>query len=150
MMKGWWPRLRRSLLRTPQDDRDLDDEIAFHLTQERLRRVGLGVAPGEAARGARLELGSAALVKERTRAIWVSSALEQLFQDLRYGARILTKSPGVSGITDRMLSTRPPRGGRGSVGGAPRRIMVLVEPDTVLTEGLAPLGLPHTLNWFLR
>jgi predicted permease len=88
--------IRRSLLRTRADDRDLEDEIRFHLAQEQERRIRLGASPDEAARGARLELGSPALVKERTRAVWITTAVEQLLQDLRFGSRILTKSPGVS------------------------------------------------------
>ena len=43
-----------------------------------------------------MALGSPALVKERTRAVWVWTALEQLVQDIRIGFRILTKSPALS------------------------------------------------------
>ena len=87
---------RRSVLRRRQDDRDLDDEIRFHLAQEVERRVANGISRAEAERGARIALGSPALVKEQTRAVWVWTALEQLVQDLRFGFRILTKSPGFS------------------------------------------------------
>ncbi len=34
--------------------------------------------------------------KEATRAVWISTRLEQFFQDLRFGLRILTRSSGVS------------------------------------------------------
>ena len=40
--------------------------------------------------------GNVALAKEETRAVWVSTRLEQCLQDLRFGCRILTRSPGVS------------------------------------------------------
>ena len=43
-----------------------------------------------------MALGSPALVKERTRAVWVWTALEQFVQDIRFGFRILTKSPALS------------------------------------------------------
>ena len=36
------------------------------------------------------------VAKENTRAVWVSTTLEQLVQDLRIGCRILTKAPAVS------------------------------------------------------
>ena len=88
--------VRRSILRRRSDDGDLDEEIRFHLAQETARRAAQGGPLSEAARGARLALGGAALVKERTRAVWVSSTVEQLAQDLRYGVRILRRSPGLS------------------------------------------------------
>ncbi len=87
---------RRSVLRRGREDRDLDDEIRFHLAQETERRAALGAAPVEAGRAARLALGSPALVKERMRAVWISTTVEQLLQDLRYGSRILTRSPALS------------------------------------------------------
>ena len=64
------------------DDRDLDEEIRFHLAQETERRIAGGMSRAEAERAARMTLGSPALVKERTRAVWVWTALEQLVQDL--------------------------------------------------------------------
>ncbi len=88
--------LRRSVFRRPADDRELDDELRFHVAQEVERRIAGGRSRAEAERTARIALGSTALVKERTRAVWVWTALEQLAQDLRFGFRILTKSPGFS------------------------------------------------------
>ena len=88
--------LRRSLFRRPANDRELDEELRFHLAQETERRVAGGLTRAEAGRAARLTLGSPALVKERMRAVWVWTALEQLVQDLRFGFRILTKSPALS------------------------------------------------------
>jgi predicted permease len=88
--------LRRSVFRRPADDRELDDELRFHVAQEVERRIASGLSRAEAERAARLALGSPALVKERTRAVWVWTALEQLVQDLRFGFRILTKSPALS------------------------------------------------------
>jgi hypothetical protein len=87
--------LRRSLLRGAAD-RDLDEEIRFHLARETERHIAGGLSRPEAERAARMALGSPALVKERTREVWVWTALEQLLQDLRFGFRILTKSPALS------------------------------------------------------
>jgi macrolide transport system ATP-binding/permease protein len=44
---------------------------------------------GEARRAARRDLGSLSIVREDTRAAWTWTLLEQLAQDLRYGARML-------------------------------------------------------------
>ena len=54
------------------------------------------MAPDEARRQALLQFGNVPLVKEDTRAVWTRVGLEQVLQDLRFGARILTKSPGLS------------------------------------------------------
>src|SRR5262245_18513834 len=89
-------RLRRSVFRRAADERELDEEIRFHLAQEIERRIAGGSSRAEAERAARIALGSLALVHERTRAVWVWTALEQLFQDLRFGFRIVTKSPALS------------------------------------------------------
>ena len=54
------------------------------------------MAPDEARRQALLQFGNVPLVKEDTRAVWTRVGFEQVLQDLRFGARILTRSPGLS------------------------------------------------------
>jgi predicted permease len=77
-------------------DRELDDELRFHLAQEAREHEERGESATDAMTAARRALGNMARVKEETRAVWVSTRLEQLLQDLRFGFRILTKSPAVS------------------------------------------------------
>ena len=77
-------------------DRELDDELRFHLAEEARDRVERGQSEADATMAARRALGNLARVKEETRAVWVSTRLEQLFQDLRFGLRILTKSSAIS------------------------------------------------------
>ena len=95
-----WKRLRKIIQRTlffpSQADRDLDDEIRFHLAEETRLQTERGYSEDDAAAAARRAFGNVAVTKEETRAVWVSTRLEQLLQDLRFGCRILTKSPGVS------------------------------------------------------
>ncbi|MBI1872875.1 MAG: ABC transporter permease [Acidobacteria bacterium] len=98
-----WHRLRlalklvqRSLLRRARDDQDLDDEIRFHLAQETELRAERGASIEDAARDARRAFGSVALAKENTRGVWVPISVEQIVQDLRFGCRIMTKSPALS------------------------------------------------------
>ena len=97
---SWWNRLRtrihRSLYLPARAERDMDDEIRFHLTEEARLQSDRGLSPADAEIAARRAFGNVTLAKENTRAVWVSTRIEQLFQDLRMGCRILTKAPAVS------------------------------------------------------
>ena len=74
-------------------ERELADEIAEHLAEkiEQLRDEGHGE---EAARElARRHFGNTTLQREDSRAAWGWNAAEQFGQDLRFGWRVLTKTP---------------------------------------------------------
>jgi hypothetical protein len=89
-------RIQRALYLPPAADRDMDDEIRFHLAEETRLQSERGLPAAEAATAARRAFGSIALAKENIRDVWVSTTLEQLGQDLRMGCRILTKAPALS------------------------------------------------------
>ncbi|HZL96876.1 MAG TPA: ABC transporter permease, partial [Vicinamibacterales bacterium] len=74
----------------------LDDEIRDHIEREIEINIARGMTPDEARRQARLAFGNVTLVQEDARSAWTWSWLEQARQDLRFGARILTSSPGIS------------------------------------------------------
>ena len=77
-------------------ERDLDEELRYHVERQTELNTRSGMTPEEARRQALLQFGNVPLVKEDTRVIWTRVDVEQLLQDLRVGARILTKSPGLS------------------------------------------------------
>ena len=79
-------------------ERELDEEIASHLAMAEADRRDAGQTPDAAAAGARREFGNEALVRETTRAQWGFAGLERLAQDLRYGARLLRRSPAFSAV----------------------------------------------------
>ncbi len=88
--------LRKSWLRRAQDERDLDDEIQFHLAREAELLSERG-APRDTARwAAKRAFGNVSLAKETMRGVWISTAVEQLVHDLRIGCRIFSTAPGMS------------------------------------------------------
>jgi len=88
-----WTRIR-ALLRRKQLEKDLDEELAFHLAMREEKKRAEGVAAEEAKYAARRQFGNAMRVKEICREVWSFSSLETLWRDLRYGARALARNPG--------------------------------------------------------
>lgn len=88
--------LRRvSLLRRRAElDRDLDEELRFHLEMEAERAEASGASPQTARREARLRLGNPDRLREDSRAIFGFPRAEALARDLRLAARRLRRAPG--------------------------------------------------------
>ena len=74
----------------------LDDDIKDHIDRETQDNIDRGLPAEEARRQALIKFGNVARVTEDTRRVWTWTAVEQLVADLGSGARILTRSPGVS------------------------------------------------------
>ena len=73
---------------------DLDDQIRDHLEQDIAEYIARGVPPDEARARAHRAFGNITRLKEDTRAVWVPLWLDQLRQDLAYGARLVRRQPG--------------------------------------------------------
>src|SRR5205814_4299116 len=84
----------RSLFRWAQADQELDDELRDHLERATVEYVAQGMTQEEAHRRARLELGGIEQTKEKCRDARGVNLVENFFQDLRYGLRMLRQNPG--------------------------------------------------------
>lgn len=86
------------LLKRRRLERDLDDEVAFHLAMREQKLREQGATAEDAQVTARRTFGNAALVRETTRDQWMFRWLERLAQDIRYAARSMGKSPAVTAV----------------------------------------------------
>src|SRR5215510_4486169 len=84
----------RGLFGDRRAELELDEEIEAHLRLLNERYVRQGMTEAEAARAARRQFGNVTLLQEAHREARGFRPIETLFQDLRYGLRILRKNPG--------------------------------------------------------
>ena len=80
-------------LRRGRFDRELEEEMRFHLEMKTEQNIKDGMDAEQARHSALREFGNLLLAKEESRSTWGWRSIEQLAQDLRFGLRMLGKHP---------------------------------------------------------
>lgn len=88
----------RELFRQGASNREFSNEVDQHLELLTERFVHQGMSREEAARAAKRQFGNPALLEQRQREARVWAWILTVFGDLRYGMRMLAKSPGITAI----------------------------------------------------
>ena len=84
----------RYLLRRDRHERELDDELRFHLEMKQQELESRGVDGATAAASARRALGNLPLTRDDVRDVWIAPWLRSAAQDVRLAGRLLLKERG--------------------------------------------------------
>jgi predicted permease len=88
----------RSLFRKSRIERELTEELRFHVEELMEQNVAKGMTPGEARYAAVRELGGVEQIKEECRDMRRVNYIENFLQDVRYGLRQLRRNPGFTAV----------------------------------------------------
>jgi predicted permease len=88
----------RSLFRASQLEQELAKELHFHVDQAIEEARAQGLSPEVARSAALRQLGGVTQIQEECRDMRRTNFLESLRHDMRYGVRMLAKSPGFAAV----------------------------------------------------
>jgi predicted permease len=92
-----WQRIE-ALFKRRQLDRDLEDELRFHLAMREGKLRAAGLDAEEARYASRRRFGNLSSLQEACREMWTFLWLEDLWQDVRYALSGMGKNPGFTAV----------------------------------------------------
>src|SRR5215469_12815874 len=92
---AWWSRMMNAF-RAAHVDRELEDELRFHVEARVADLMREGINAPDATREAKRRFGNALALRERSRDAKLLPWLESLCQDARFGLRVLRKDLAVT------------------------------------------------------
>ncbi len=97
----WWFVLGnriRTLMRRGAVERDLATELQYHFDRQVLENLSRNMPPEEAHRAAAGALDGLTIVQEECRDMRRANHIENLFRDLRYAIRAMSRNPGFTAV----------------------------------------------------
>ncbi|MCL5004892.1 MAG: ABC transporter permease [Acidobacteria bacterium] len=88
----------RALFHKNRAEREMDDELRFHLEKQIEQNIASGMSAEEARSAALRQFGNVGVIKEECRDSWGVRFINELAQDLRYGLRQLRRNPGFTAV----------------------------------------------------
>jgi hypothetical protein len=85
-------------LRRGRFERELEEEVQFHLEMRARENAAAGMTEAEALQLARRRFGNETLLREESREVWGFRSLESVVQDISFGARVMMKRPGFTAV----------------------------------------------------
>jgi putative ABC transport system permease protein len=92
-LRAWWSRIRGTLRRDGEMEREMEREMAFHLDMATRRNVERGMTPDVAVRQAKLAFGSVDATREAGRDAQRARVAENVVADVRFAVRALLRAP---------------------------------------------------------